>query len=82
VRVSDLLDRAGADRGAEVIVHSLQSGRSSRLNPAHARDKDTLIALLVNDEPLHVDHGYPCRLIGPNRPGTMQTKWVARLEVR
>ena len=32
-------------------------------------------------EPLHLDHGYPLRLIGPNRPGVMQTKWVTRLVV-
>ena len=31
--------------------------------------------------PLHIDHGYPARLIAPNRPGVQQTKWVARLEV-
>ena len=31
---------------------------------------------------LHLDHGYPLRLIGPNRPGVLQTKWVTRLVVR
>jgi DMSO/TMAO reductase YedYZ molybdopterin-dependent catalytic subunit len=51
------------------------------LNEAHAHDRDTLLALRVNDEVLHIDHGFPVRLIGPNRPGTMQTKWVTRLEV-
>ena len=25
---------------------------------------------------LHPDHGYPLRLIAPNRPGVLQTKWV------
>ena len=76
---------AGAADGAEVTVHSLQQRRSyatSELNHLHASDPDTLLALEVNDEPLHLDHGYPLRLIGPNRPGVMQTKWVARLEVR
>ena len=38
--------------------------------------------LEVNGEPLGIDHGYPLRLIGPNRPGVMQTKWVTRLVVR
>jgi len=67
---------------ATVIVHSLQHGYSSELNRLHAADVDTLLALEVNGEPLHLDHGFPCRLIGPNRPGTMQTKWVAQLDVR
>ena len=39
------------------------------------------LALRVNGETLHIDHGYPCRLIAPNRPGVMQTKWASHLEV-
>jgi DMSO/TMAO reductase YedYZ molybdopterin-dependent catalytic subunit len=35
----------------------------------------------VNGEPLSLDHGYPCRLIAPDRPGVMQTKWVSALVV-
>jgi DMSO/TMAO reductase YedYZ molybdopterin-dependent catalytic subunit len=84
VRVTDLLDIAGAADDAEVIVESLQPAglyKTSALNRSHARDPDTLIALEVNGETLHIDHGYPARLIGPNRPGVMQTKWVTRLVV-
>jgi DMSO/TMAO reductase YedYZ molybdopterin-dependent catalytic subunit len=50
--------------------------------PAHTRDPLTLIALRLNGAVLHVDHGYPARLIAPNRPGVLQTKWVGRLTVR
>ena len=39
-------------------------------------------ALYVNEERLNLDHGYPVRLIGPNRPGVLQTKWVERVVVR
>jgi hypothetical protein len=84
ISVAALLESAGARGDASVRVESLQpSGlyRSSVLNPSHARDPDTLLALQVNGETLHIDHGYPLRLIGPNRPGVMQTKWVARLVV-
>jgi DMSO/TMAO reductase YedYZ molybdopterin-dependent catalytic subunit len=85
VRVRDLLARAGARTDAEVRVHSLQrrrAYRSSDLNRWHAHDPDTLLALEVNGETLDLDHGFPLRLIGPNRPGVMQTKWVTRLVVR
>jgi DMSO/TMAO reductase YedYZ molybdopterin-dependent catalytic subunit len=85
VRVRDLLARAGAASDAEVRVHSLQSRRLYRfsdLNRWHAHDPDTLLALDVNGEPLDIDHGYPARLIGPNRPGVQQTKWVTRIVVR
>jgi DMSO/TMAO reductase YedYZ molybdopterin-dependent catalytic subunit len=85
VRVRDVLARAGAASDAEVRVDSLQrrrAYRSSDLNRWHAHDPDTLLALEVNDETLDLDHGFPLRLIGPNRPGVMQTKWVTRLVVR
>lgn len=85
VRVRDLLDRAGARPDAEVTVVSLQPRprqRTSELDRHHARDRDTLLALEVDGEALHLEHGFPVRLIGPNRPGVMQTKWVGRLEVR
>jgi DMSO/TMAO reductase YedYZ molybdopterin-dependent catalytic subunit len=84
VRVVDLLEMAGAPAGADVVVRSLQtraSFRSSVLNPAHAEHPDTLLALRIGGEELHPDHGFPCRLISPNRPGVQQTKWVTRLEV-
>lgn len=84
VAVRDLLRLAGAASGATVAVESLQQGglyRRAELNADHAADPDTLLALRLNGEPLHIDHGYPARLIGPNRPGVMQTKWVERLVV-
>ena len=62
VRVRELLERAGASEGAEVTVRSMQtrgSYRSSELNTIVARHEDTLLALEINGEPLHIDHGFP-----------------------
>lgn len=84
VRLRDLLDRAGARPGARVRVESLQRGgryRESYLDLPHVRDPLTLLALRLHGEPLAPDHGYPCRLIAPNRPGVLQTKWVGLVEV-
>ena len=84
VRLRDLLERAGAPDGAEAVVHALHRSprlRTSPLNRSHASDPDTLLALRVNGDVLSADHGFPLRLIGPNRPGVHQTKWVSRLEV-
>lgn len=84
VPVAHLLDVAGAGDDVTVVVESMQPTglyRESELNESHARDPDTLLALKVNGETFHIDHGFPVRLIGPNRPGVMQTKWVNRLSV-
>jgi DMSO/TMAO reductase YedYZ molybdopterin-dependent catalytic subunit len=84
VPVRDLLALAGAATDAEATVESLQpSGRyrTSYINGEQAADRDTLFAVELDGQPLHIDHGYPVRLIGPNRPGVLQTKWVSRLVV-
>ena len=45
----------------------------------HAASPRTLLATGLNGAPLDPDHGYPVRLIAPNRPGVLQTKWVTRV---
>ncbi len=82
VRLGDLLQEAGLARDTEVIVESLQEGglyRTSTVAPPHARSPRTLLATGLNGSPLDPDHGYPVRLIAPNRPGVMQTKWVTKV---
>jgi DMSO/TMAO reductase YedYZ molybdopterin-dependent catalytic subunit len=82
VRLGDLLAEAGLPRDTEVTVESLQTGglyRVSTVSAPHARSPRTLLALRLNGAELAPDHGYPVRLIAPNRPGVMQTKWVTRV---
>ncbi|MEI7055189.1 molybdopterin-dependent oxidoreductase [Nocardioides sp. CCNWLW239] len=84
VRLRDLLDLVGAPRGREVRVRSIQTFSASAdtvLPPNFADDDRTLMALVLDGETLSMDHGYPVRLIAPDRPGVMQTKWVSRIEV-
>lgn len=85
VRVRDLLQAAGAEASSPVEIVSLQrpgtAYATSRLDADHAGDPDTLLALELNGEPLVLDHGFPLRLVAPNRPGVMQTKWVTRVTV-
>ena len=81
VRVADLL---GDWAGSDVRVESLEQRggyRKSTLPGTHTGDPLTLLTLRLNGEPLALDHGFPCRVIAPSRPGVLQTKWVARLEV-
>jgi DMSO/TMAO reductase YedYZ molybdopterin-dependent catalytic subunit len=84
VVLSELVAAVGGSPDADVRMISLEPpGPYSRTTvPArHARDSQTLIALKVNGETLDLDHGYPCRLIAPTRPGVLQTKWLTRIEV-
>ncbi|MFF4448420.1 molybdopterin-dependent oxidoreductase [Streptomyces sp. NPDC001502] len=84
VRVLDLLERAGGGPDARCRVVSLEVAGAYRvmeMGRLYAQDPLTLLALRLNGEVLSLDHGYPARIIAPNRPGVLQTKWVGRLEV-
>ncbi len=84
VRIRDLLDMAGAEPDRTILVESLEPNgayRTSTLNPGQAADRDTLLATHLDGEMLAIDHGFPCRLIAPNRPGVLQTKWVSKVTV-
>jgi hypothetical protein len=84
VRLRDLLTMAGAAPGAEANIESLEEHspyRVSFVNHFQAHDLDTLLATHLDGEPLSEDHGFPLRLIGPDRPGVNQTKWVTKVVV-
>lgn len=85
VRLADLTALVGAPAGARVSIVSLEPAgpyRTSEVGPDQAADPLTLLALDLNGAELDIDHGYPCRLIGPGRPGVLQTKWVAEVLAR
>jgi DMSO/TMAO reductase YedYZ molybdopterin-dependent catalytic subunit len=84
VVLAHLLAQVGGSPDSDVRMISLEPpGPYSRtvLPARHARDGMSLIALRLNGERLALDHGYPCRLIAPTRPGVLQTKWLSRIEV-
>jgi DMSO/TMAO reductase YedYZ molybdopterin-dependent catalytic subunit len=85
LRLADLVRSVGAPARSRVIVRSLQRRggfATSELPAQFVEDPLTLLALSLGGEPLDLDHGFPCRLIAPARPGVMQTKWLARIEVQ
>ncbi len=85
IRVRDLLGAVGDYTGGDAVFRSLEQGglySRSALPESHVVAADSLIALRLNGEDLDLDHGYPCRLIAPTRPGVLQTKWLSSIEVR
>lgn len=85
VPLGSLLALAEAPWGASVRVESLEDQHrlysSSVVDGEHADDPETLLTLELNGETLDLDHGYPVRLIAPNRPGVLQTKWISKVVV-
>jgi DMSO/TMAO reductase YedYZ molybdopterin-dependent catalytic subunit len=84
VRLRDLLDLASIPADSHLRAISLETAglyATSPIGPSAARDPLTLLALRLNGAPLTLDHGYPARLIAPDRPGVQQTKWLSAIEV-
>jgi hypothetical protein len=82
-RLLDLIRRAGGDASSTVLVVSLETRGAYRASLVRGPQlAQALLATHLNGTRLSVDHGYPVRLIAPDRAGVFNTKWVTRLEVR
>ncbi|WP_327288593.1 molybdopterin-dependent oxidoreductase [Streptomyces sp. NBC_01198] len=83
VRLRDLAALVGHEADPPgVFVESVQlagSFRAVALRANQVRDGRSLLALRVNGAELSPDHGRPARIIVPDAPGVMNTKWVRRL---
>ena len=78
----ELVERAGGSDSSAITVVSLQKGGYDRSSLTGSQLRGALLATHLNGERLSVDHGYPARLIAPDRSGVLQTKWITRIEVR
>ncbi|MCW2748889.1 MAG: molybdopterin-binding protein [Nocardioidaceae bacterium] len=84
IPMRDIATLVGAPARSRMFLTSLQTRGAfgkSELPHQFVEDERTLLALKLNGEVLNPDHGYPCRVIAPNRPGVLQTKWVTKIEV-
>ena len=81
LRLLDVVERAGGNADSHVQVVSFGVGgirRSQIFGPQLSR---ALLATQLDGQRLSLDQGYPVRLVAPNRPEILDTKWIARVEV-
>ncbi|MDQ2756966.1 MAG: molybdopterin-dependent oxidoreductase [Actinomycetota bacterium] len=83
VRVRDLMALVGGSSSDVTVESAEKSGgyRVTTLPASYVEHPDSLLALRIGGQRLPLEHGHPARIIAPNRPGVLQTKWVQRLEV-
>jgi DMSO/TMAO reductase YedYZ molybdopterin-dependent catalytic subunit len=84
VRLKELLDRAGVQSDATQIVGRAVDGFTVGFPTvwAIADDREPLVAVAMNGEPLPADHGFPARLIVPGLYGYVSaTKWLTEIEL-
>ncbi|MCV0403556.1 MAG: molybdopterin-dependent oxidoreductase [Chloroflexi bacterium] len=84
VRLKTLLERAGVQPSATQIVGRAVDGFTVGFPTAWALadDREALVAVAMNGEPLPANHGFPARLIVPGLYGYVSaTKWLAEIEL-
>ncbi len=83
IRLLDLVERAGGDAGSSVRLASIETRGAYHSSTVEGPQLEhALLATHLNGERLSIDHGYPLRLIAPNRAGVLNTKWLRSLKVR
>jgi hypothetical protein len=77
-----LVERAGGSRRSTVHLTSVEANgiyNNSRIFGPQL--EQAILATHLNGERLTVDHGYPIRLIAPDRAGVLNTKWLKTVEI-
>lgn len=82
VRLIDIVKRAGGSADSRVRVVSLEpKGSYNRSYVDGPQVAEALLATHLHGDRLHIEHGYPLRLIAPDRAGVLNTKWLTRVEI-
>jgi DMSO/TMAO reductase YedYZ molybdopterin-dependent catalytic subunit len=81
--IRELLALAGPQPGADMVLSTSIDGFTAG-TPLEALtdDRNALLAVAMNGEPLPVEHGFPVRMVVPGLYGYVSaTKWVVDLKV-
>jgi DMSO/TMAO reductase YedYZ molybdopterin-dependent catalytic subunit len=81
--IRELLARAKPARSADMVLSRSSDGfTASSPIEALTDDRNAILAVGMNGEPLPLEHGFPVRMVVPGLYGYVSaTKWVTELEV-
>ena len=84
VLVRELLAEAGVQPGADAVLQTSHDGWNCGTPLAALTDpnRNAMLAIAMNGQPLPVQHGFPVRMVVPGLYGYVSaTKWLVDLEV-
>ncbi|WP_370290976.1 molybdopterin-dependent oxidoreductase [Nocardioides sp.] len=83
VRLADILAEAKPKAGADAVLQTSDDGWTCGTPlAALTDDRNAMLAVAMNGEPLPIEHGFPVRTIVPGLYGYVSaTKWVVDMEV-
>ena len=82
--IRELLKRAGPKAGADMVLSTSVDGftAGTPLDVLLEEDRQSLLTVGMNGEPLPIEHGFPVRMVVPGLYGYVSaTKWVVELRV-
>ena len=71
---------ASSPAQSELALYA-DDGYTESLPLSKALEPTTMLAYLMNDEPLSRRHGFPARLIVPGKYGIKNVKWLTRIDL-
>jgi hypothetical protein len=81
--IRELLARAKPTSEADMVLsHSSDGFSASSPLEALTDDRNAILAIGMNGEPLPLEHGFPARMVTPGLYGyTSATKWITEIEL-
>jgi DMSO/TMAO reductase YedYZ molybdopterin-dependent catalytic subunit len=79
--LKDLLDKAGINPQAEVVIFYAYDGYSTSLPLEYILDHDILIAYKMNGLTLPPERGFPFQLVAESKYGYKWIKWITQIEL-
>ncbi len=80
LRLRDLLQELQLMPDAGALYLEAQDGFYETVSAEDMFDERTLLVYGMNGQTLPVEHGFPLRILIPNRYGMKQPKWIVRME--
>ena len=83
VLIREVLAQAGVSAEADAVLQTSRDGWTCGTPlAALTDDRNAMLAVAMNGEPLPIDHGFPVRMVVPGLYGYVSaTKWLVDLEV-
>ena len=82
VKLSEVLAKAKPQTNADQVLSVSSDGFSAGFPFQNAFDRDAIIAVAMNGQPLTAEHGYPVRLVVPGLYGYVSaTKWLTEITI-
>ena len=81
VLIKDLMEEAGIDSAAKVVIFYASDGYSTSLPLDYIIDNDIIMAHKMNGVVLPPERGFPFQLVAESKLGYKWIKWITRIEL-